>query len=89
MDQVCIHDLCLLLSLRRLSPVSTRPGKALKIIVVRVDFPALNRPHIPIDSAEDGKGGLSYTMDMNAQLYRDMSWGKIDWESTYAPKVRA
>ena len=26
-------------------------------------------------------------MDMNAQLYRDMSWGKMDWESTYAPQV--
>ena len=42
---------------------------------------------IQIDNAADGRGGLTHVMRSNALMYRDMSWGKLDWEETYVPAI--
>ena len=50
-------------------------------------FPELGRDDIQIDNAADGRGGLTHVMRSNALMYRDMSWGKLDWEETYVPAI--
>ena len=47
----------------------------------------MGRDDIQIDNAADGRGGLTHVMRSNALMYRDMSWGKLDWEETYVPAI--
>ena len=50
-------------------------------------FPEMGRDDIQIDNPADGRGGLTHVMRSNALMYRDMSWGKLDWEDTYVPAI--
>ena len=47
----------------------------------------MGRDDIQIDNVADGRGGLTHVMRSNALMYRDMSWGKLDWEETYVPAI--
>ena len=61
----------------------TRPGKPLKVLVQPMDFPENNQD--PIPAHETYMGSLNNTMISTRLFFRDMSWGKVDWDFTYAP----
>ena len=61
----------------------TRPGKPLKVLVQAMDFPEMGRD--PIPSHATYGSSLNNTLASVRLMFRDMSWGKVDWEFTYAP----
>ena len=61
----------------------TRPGKPLKVLVQPMDFAEMNRD--PIPSHAPYSGSLNNTLISTRLMFRDMSWGKVDWEFTYLP----
>ena len=61
----------------------TRPGKPLKVLVQPMDFAEMNRD--PIPSHAPYSSSLNNTLISTRLMFRDMSWGKVDWEFTYLP----